>query len=295
MRVTDNMRTNMALGGLSSLRAQYFKASQEASSGIRVGAPSDDPAAAARLTRIERLVQDGESVSKSLAVGKSDLELAEGSLASASELLVRAKELALSASNGSATAENRANAAVEIQGIRDALLGLANTKGTRGYIFAGSKTDAAAFDSSFAFQGDAYEQNIRSGARSEVTINASGARAFTSAGGRDIFQDLADLQNALETNDQSGIASSLDTLEVGRAQVTRERSRTGVNLDRIAQSEDILASLKFLNEKQKADVGGADPTETLTRLVTLEQAVQRSLSVTERILSLDSNFLFGGR
>lgn len=295
MRVTDNMRIGSALGSLAELRSKHLKASQEASSGLRVGSPSDDPSAAARLTRIERLVSDGESVSRSLAIGRSDLELAEGTLAEASDLLKRAKEVALSASNGSASAEVRANAAIEIKGIRDALLGLANTKGTRGSIFSGSKTDAPAFDAAFAFQGDTYEQSIRSGARSEVTINASGARAFTAAGGRDIFQDLGDLQTALENNDETAVRASLDVLGAGHDQVTRERARAGVNLDRISQSEDILASLRYLHEKQKADVGGADPAESLTRLVTLEQAVQRSLSVTERILSLDANFLFGGR
>lgn len=294
MRVTDNMRSSMALGNLADLRSKHLKASQEASTGLRVGSPSDDPAAAARLTRIERLVRDGESVSKSLAIGKSDLQLAEGSLAEASDLLKRAKELALAASNGTASAEVRANTAQEIKGIRDALLGLANIKGMRGSIFSGSKTDAPAFDENFAFQGDTYEQTIRSGASSEVTINASGARAFTAAGGRDIFQDLGDLQTALEANDESGIRASLDTLGSGHDQITRERARTGVNLDRIAQREDFLSSLSLLYEKQKADVGGADPAESLTRLVTLEQAVQRSLAVTERILSLDSNFLFGG-
>src|SRR5690606_18864623 len=123
MRVTDNMRVGSALTNLSSLRSQHLRATREASTGLRVLAPSDDPAAAARLTRIQRMQSDGEAISRSLAMGRIDLELAEGTLASSAELMKRAKELAMTASNDSLPADARANIADEVASIREALRG----------------------------------------------------------------------------------------------------------------------------------------------------------------------------
>ncbi|MGC4092274.1 MAG: hypothetical protein QM756_31205 [Polyangiaceae bacterium] len=40
-----------------------------------------------------------------------------------------------------------------MRGIRSELLKLANTRGNKGYLFAGSKTQTAAFDANGAFSG----------------------------------------------------------------------------------------------------------------------------------------------
>lgn len=295
MRVTDNMRLGSALGNLSGLRAQHLRATREASTGLRVLAPSDDPAAAARLTRIQRVQSDNDAIARSLGMGRIDLELAEGTLASSADLMKRAKELAMTASNDSLPGDARASIADEIASLREGLRGLANTRGSRGAIFAGSQTDGEAFDASFTFQGDEYEHTIRSGGHSEVTINASGARAFTAAGGRDVFADLEALETALRANDGAGVRASLGALDQGHEQITRERARTGVQLNRVAQGEEILVELSHLYESQKAEVGGVDPAESFTKLVTLEQAVQRSLAVSERLLSVSGLYLFSGQ
>lgn len=195
----------------------------------------------------------------------------------------------MTAANGSASADVRRATAEEIEGIRSALLGLANTKGVRGYIFSGSRTDTAAFDATYAFQGDDYQHSIRTGPSSETTISSSGASAFTSLnGGRNIFQDLTDLYDAMVTNDQPGIQAQLDNLIAGHEQVVLERARTGVNISRIDQNDTILTNSTFLYGKQQADLAGADPAESYTKLTLLEQAIQRSLMVSQQMLSLDA-------
>lgn len=293
MRVTDNLRTGVALSNLADLRERHLKSAEQASSGLKVNRPSDDATVASRLTRTQRLLEQNDSMGRSLALGRSDLELAESTLAEASDLMKRAKEIALSASNGSSSASVRQSAAQEIAGIRTAMLGLSNTKGVRGYIFSGSRTDTAAFDSAYNFQGDSYEHAIRSGPTSEVTISASGERAFTAAGGRDIFGDLANLETAMLANDQAGIMAALDLLDDGHRQITMERARAGVNLTRVEQSDQILTNGKSLIQQQQAGLGGADPAETLTNLTNLEQSVQRALGVTQKMLGLDAFTVLG--
>jgi flagellar hook-associated protein 3 FlgL len=295
MRVTDNIRTSTATFGLADLRQRHLTATEEATTGLKINRPSDDPAVAARLTRSQRWSRQIEGLGQGLSMGRADLDLAEATLASASDLLKRAKEVAMEAANGTASPDARASTAQEILGIQSALLGLANTKGVRGYVFSGSKTDTAAFDPSFNFQGDEYEHAIQSGTSSQVVISASGARAFTAVGGRNIFQDLTDLATAMQTDNQAGISASLDALEAGHDQITLERARAGVNISRVDQSQEILTSTKYLIDNQDAALAGADPTESLSNLVGLEQSLQRSMGVMQRLFGLDAFTMLGGR
>jgi len=288
MRITENMKSSQVLRDLENLRTRHAKTAEEATSGQRINKPSDDPTVAARLQRVERRIENDQSMSEALSMGRSDLELAEASLAEAGLLMQRAKEVAMAAANGTASADVRQSAATEIAGIRTTLLGIANTQGVRGYLFAGSQTDQPAFDSSFSFQGDTYEHSIRSGPTSEVVISSSGVNAFTSAGGTDIFQDLSDLEAAMNSNDLTGIQNSLGALDTGHEQIVLERARTGVNMTRVDQAMNILTNSKYLYQKQQVDMAAADPVSTLTELTNLQGALERSISVAGQMLQLDA-------
>jgi len=52
MRITDNMRFDTVQQSLGALRSRQAELTSQISSGSKIGAPSDDPVAAARLTRI---------------------------------------------------------------------------------------------------------------------------------------------------------------------------------------------------------------------------------------------------
>jgi flagellin-like hook-associated protein FlgL len=52
MRIADNMRFDTVQRSLSALRSRQAVLTGQISSGSKIAAPSDDPAAASRLTRI---------------------------------------------------------------------------------------------------------------------------------------------------------------------------------------------------------------------------------------------------
>src|SRR5205085_4086585 len=52
MRVTEGMKYSQVLSNLANITSQHAKAAQEASTGLRVSKPSDDPIAAAELARL---------------------------------------------------------------------------------------------------------------------------------------------------------------------------------------------------------------------------------------------------
>src|SRR5450432_3146827 len=97
MRIADNTRFEAMRQSMATSQAQYFKASREASSGVRVGAPSDDPIAAAQALRVQSAMDRTTAYRSSINTVRGDVELAESSLADAKSDLDRAHEIALQA------------------------------------------------------------------------------------------------------------------------------------------------------------------------------------------------------
>ena len=227
MRITDMMRLNSALEAESNVSQQMNQLTQVASSGLRVSAPSDDPAAFASIQ--ERSAQIGIVQARSSAATQDagNLSLAESTLSSASDILVQIRAIAVQSANGSEDASSRADSATQVQSLQQQLLALANTKGASGYLFSGTKINTPPFDSSGNFQGNAGVTNIEIADGVTAVSNASGADAFTAAGGQDVFATVQSLVTALSSNDVTGIQGSLASLDSARSRWIQPASTRG--------------------------------------------------------------------
>lgn len=120
---------------LSNLQARQNSLStlqEQLTSGKRVTNPSDDPTAAAQaeraLNRLSRIASD----QRALESQRNAIAQAESTLGDVMEALQRVRELAVSAGNGSYTAGERKTVALEIIGLRDRILSLANSQDANG-------------------------------------------------------------------------------------------------------------------------------------------------------------------
>jgi flagellar hook-associated protein 3 FlgL len=290
MRVTDNMRQSSVLRSLQDLGARQADAATRAQTGLAVNKPSDDPAAAAQLARIRASSAQADTQLKAATDARSNLELAEGVLAQAGDLFTRAQEIAMQGANGSLDAATRASLSDEVKGLKQQLVSLANTKGSAGYLFGGSKTTTSPFAVSGAFSGDDVDHMVDLGGASPTSVGVSGAGAFTAAGGRDVFDDLDALSNALEANDQAAVSGTLANLESSRKQIVNVQAGAGLKIDRLQTTEDILGQAKLALAKQQDDTAGADPYQAYSDLVVLGQSLQQAVGVAKQILGLSGLF-----
>jgi flagellar hook-associated protein 3 FlgL len=286
MRVTEGMRYGEILRNLANVTSQHAEAAREASSGVRVGKPSDDPIAAAELARLRASSSQTTAHLSTISNVRGDAELTESVLAEASDIFVRLKELALQASNGALGADERQTIGVEVAGLKDALLQLGNTRGTRGYLFSGSQVTTPAFDNNGLFQGDDEEHAVPIGNSSPTAVSTSGAQAFVVAGGRNVFSDLDGLVSALATNDQAAIRGAIDSVEASHQQLVSARARSGLVVSKLDASESVLSSLDTQQQARAQDVGAADPFESYSRVTTLGQSLERAIAVSRQILEI---------
>jgi flagellar hook-associated protein 3 FlgL len=280
------MRYSEVLRNLSNLTSQHAEASREAATGIRVGKPSDDPIAAAELARLRASNSQTGSHLSTINTVRGDAELTEATLSEASDIFVRLRELTLQASNGDLSADDRAAVGEEVKGLKEALLSLGNTRGTRGYLFSGSAVSTKAFDATGAFQGNADPHQVAIGNSTPTNVSTSGADAFVVAGGRNVFADLDSLSTALAANDESGIRASLDAIDASHEQLVNARARSGLVLSKLDASESVLSSLDTEQTRRAQEAGAADPFESYSRVTVLGQSLERAIAVSRQILDI---------
>jgi flagellar hook-associated protein 3 FlgL len=286
MRVTEGMRYSQVLSNLARLTSAHAEASQEASTGLRVGKPSDDPVAAAELARLRASASQTSAHRSAIGMVRGDAELTEATLADAGDILVRLREIALQASNGGLSAEDRQTMVTEVTGLKDALLQLGNTRGTRGYLFSGSQVSTPAFDAGGAFQGDDVAHLVPIGNSTPTSVSTSGEESFVVTGGRNVFADVDSLAAALGTNDEAGIRASLDFIEASHAQLVNARARAGLVLSKLDASQSVLETLDTEQQRRAQEAGAADPYESYSRFTVLGQSLERAIAVSRQILDL---------
>lgn len=286
MRVTEGMRYSQVLSNLANITSQHAEAAQQASSGVRVGKPSDDPIAAAEIARLRASNSQTEAHLSTIDSVRGDAELTESTLGEAGDIFVRLKEIALQAANGGLTADERGTLNVEVAGLKDALLQLSNTQGTRGYLFSGSQVATPAFDASGAFQGDDVAHLVPIGNSTPTAVSTSGAEAFVVVGGRNVFADIDGLSAALSANDEPAICAAIDSVTASHAQLVNARARSGLVLSKLDASQSVLTSLDTEQQKRAQTAGAADPFQAYSRVTTLGQSLDRAIAVSRQLLDV---------
>lgn len=284
MRISDNMRLDAMVRQQGQLQEQYADASRVASSGARIGSPEDDPIGAGQAVRIQGALDRIDAFRSSIKAAKGDVDLSEGALATAGDLLGRAGEIALQGANGTLSASDRQALAQEVDQLKSQMIDLANTKGQNGYLFGGTKTNAAPMDANGNFLGNAADRTIEIAPGTSAITSVSGALAFTAMGGRDVMVDLDALRTALVSNNPNAVAATVSQLDASRRQILAARGDAGLKSNRLdtadAAHQEAASSLSV----QRHAVIDADPASSYSRLIAMQTAVEQAISVARNVL-----------
>jgi len=286
IRVSTSQMFDRPLSLMSQLSAQADKAQTQIATTKKISGAADSPTAWLRLEGLKRAGADDGAYSANIKLAQGVLAQSDSTLESVESQMQRAKELALEASNGGLTDENRQAIAEELDSIRDSLFGLANTKDVRGQPLFGSATGDTAYvkniDGTVGFVGTGDPARIPVGDGDAVQPSVSGAQAFA-AGTGDMFSVLADLSAALKAGGDisqaasdglAGIDATLDSVAAARASV-------GARAARLDLSADHLVDAGEARESERSGLEDTDIPTAITQLqktLTVLQATQASFT-----------------
>lgn len=290
MKISTRQLFEQATQQLSRTTRELARTQTQLGSGLRIAAPSDDPASAAPLLRLDGLVRRHEGHKANLDLLRDKLVQRETALQGSSDALMRVRDLALQAGTDTLSAAQRRGIGVEVKQLREQLLSLANRRETGGQpVFggAGSSTAPYARDASGAVQygGDQTALQAPIGDGQVMVLDTGGGAVFrpVQRDGQAVpfFDALDDLVTALENNDASAIRRGAAEVDLLREPVTLALADTGYQLGAVESQADLVGEQVVQLQGMVSDRRDVDYAEAASRmkqqLLSLE-AAQASLA-----------------
>lgn len=279
MRISDQQMYTLASARLTQARAESAAAGEQVSTGKAVVHAWDDPGKAGMIARQAADQVRQQAVYDAATRASDELQAVDTSMDQVSNALTRAHELAVQLANGTYNANDRANAAAEVQQLQQAVITQLNQRFGDRYLFGGTLDGAPPFDAAGAYLGDANvrQVEIAPGVMQDASIRAD--QAFKGAGGGvDVLGALASLGTALTTNSQAGIQASVQSLADGIQQVTNFRSRAGAMMNVFDVAASTAKAFHDGEQDAQSKLEDADIFQASTRLAAAQTSLQATMS-----------------
>jgi len=182
MRVSSDTLRTAFLNALEGAQRRVVDTQTQVSTGRRVNAPSDDPAAASRIAELDASLARLDQFQSNAGFARNRLGLEEEALGSVIDNLQRIRELAVQANNAPLTDGDRAAIASELRERLEALRSVANSTDVDGhYLFGGYGETTLPFSAGsggVVYNGDQGQRMLQVSETRFVATNDSGAEVF---------------------------------------------------------------------------------------------------------------------
>ena len=265
---------------MSNVQTQLTQSQAQLAQGKQIINASDAPNQAATIQRLKSILSRQDSYQSSLNTIKARLQGEDSTLQNVSDLLVRAKEVAVQGANDTLNAGDRKALATEMQALRDQMLSLANTKDSNGsYLFAGSRVKQPAFvetvNGSPEYRGDQTRMSVRVGEQRSIPVNRTGTDAFvpvarTDADGKvsgiGFFTVMDNLIAGLNTNKGTDIRRGVGELDDLMQGVSLARAEIGTNLNVVDQQTSVIEDTTLNLKTTLSSIEDLDYASAITKM-----------------------------
>jgi len=262
-------------------QARLQRTQEELASGKRILTPSDDPVAAGQIQTIRSELARIETLQKNANHAYNDLAMAESVLDGVQDALQRARDLTVRGGNDALSVSEKQLIANEIDGIRDQILALANSKSAQNeYIFAGYATNEPAFqlnDQTVSYQGDGGVREVNISTSVTVKTRISGSDIFGDEN-EGVFASLEALATSLRSDDRDGFTAAFQALDVAITNVSDARSTLGVRMNQVSEQQSLNEAFNIQLNDSLGDLEDLDYAKAISemnlQMVALEAAQQ---------------------
>lgn len=286
MRITDADRFNSALGFIQSNARAVDKASRQISTGKRFLLPSEDPIAAAEVTRIRAQIDEYDSYTRSIDDAQSWYDVQDSTLQSASRLMTRVNELIVQAQNGAMGPASRGAIADEIDALRQQLGTLANTQVGGQAVFGGFANAAVQLTAAGAnYVGTAGGAQVHRRVSPDLTlsVNSDGERAFGFTAGDNVFAVLSRVSAAVRAGDSTAIAGEATNVEQRTAELRDALGSIGARASALGAAKQLNEERTDSLKVRRSSVEDVDIASASVDLVKSQRAYDAALAAIARI------------
>ncbi|MFC3689483.1 flagellar hook-associated protein FlgL [Aquipuribacter hungaricus] len=280
-RITQRSMADTTYANLQSSLGRSQQLQAQLSSGKQVGRPSDSPIGASDIMQLRGERAATDQYVRNAENGLSWLTSSDSALQQSSEALRRARELTVQGGSTSLSQAGRDAIALELVGIRDSLVELANTQYLGRPVFGGTTAGPVAFAPDGSYVGDGGSVERRVGADSSVRVDVDGAAAF-GTGATSVFATLDAVVADLRAGSPSG--PHLGRIDASAERISGMLSDVGARTNRIdalkLKADDTAITLR----SAQSQIEDIDLPKAILELQMQTVAYQAALGATGKVL-----------
>jgi flagellar hook-associated protein 3 FlgL len=179
MRVSDNSNFGVVRDSLTRSRSRLENLQLQNSTLKKLNKPSDDPVGSGKILEMRTDKVNNDQFQSNAKFAQSFLENTDAALEDLSEVLMRAKEIAISqSSSASSTPETRLGVAEEVNQLFQRAVATSNRRIGDRYLFGGYQNQSSPVDADGNFRGDDGELMLEIGREIFIGMNISGINVF---------------------------------------------------------------------------------------------------------------------
>lgn len=173
MKINYNISAMIANNNLNASDRALSNSIERLSSGLKINHAKDDASGLAMSRRMNAQIRSLETANQNSNDGISVLEIAEGALSEIQEMVQRMNELAVKASNGSVSDDDRVMINDEIKQLKEEIERVSETTMYNGEVLLNGGFDVKGYTDEPNLKITTYSDSVRSGDFSITTLKAT--------------------------------------------------------------------------------------------------------------------------
>jgi flagellar hook-associated protein 3 FlgL len=321
MRVSDNTNFGVVRDSISRSRSRMENLQGQAATLKKVNRPSDDPVGSAKVLEVRTDKVNNDQFQNNAKLAETFLNNTDHALEDLSEIILRAKEIAIGqSSNASSTPESRLGVSEEVTQLFQRAVGTANRRIGDRYLFGGYKTQNPPVDADGQYLGDDGQMMVEIGRETFIGMNLPGVEAFNtrpeasrdrqrleiekapneeeknqvlrrlaseSNSGADninLFQELKALRVGLLTGDLNAVRGTLERFDELHGRLVAMRSKVGARVQGIQGNINALERHNVTNAQLTSTIEDADMAQVVSDLAKEETVFKSSLASSKHLI-----------
>jgi flagellar hook-associated protein 3 FlgL len=283
-RVTEGSIHTRVLANLQRNMAQSAKIQEQLSSGKQLNRPSDSPTGTITSMELRGEVRSVQQHSRNADDGIGWLSTLDNALMQSSSLVNKVRDLTVQGLNsGSTTAQSREALALEVDNIKQSLIGHANATYMGRPVFGGTTSGDVAYNSDGSYAGDTGQVMRTVGANVKIRVDANGPDAFGS-GPDQLFAVLQGISDNLRRNDTTALSGNLKSLDGAGEVLKGALSDVGSRYNRVAQMRESAQDRMLTLNSQLSDIEDVDLPKTIMDMQLQQTAYQAALAAAAKVI-----------
>ncbi|MGZ4249659.1 MAG: flagellar hook-associated protein FlgL [Solirubrobacteraceae bacterium] len=289
-RITTQMTASMTLNDLQQSLNRLDTTQQQLSSGKKINQPSDDPYGTSQAIGLNGQLSSLNDYTNNITDGTAWTQQATTALGGIDSMVQRVRELVVQASNGTYTQSDLNASAAEVNQLIDAIKQEANASYNGQYIFSGTSTGTAPYQtgSTDTYQGGTGNVDRLIGPNTTLSVNTNISSLLgngQASGDGGLLDTLRTIVSDMQSGNTGAIGGAdLKNLDSNFGTLTQMEANVGAITNRLTLASSRIEQLQNSDTAALSNVQDADMATVAINFSTEQAAYQAALKAGANIV-----------